>query len=144
MGPFDHLDTGFGLYFFDNHLFVGAVIHDARANMDLGDFLSHGRIPEIYLGQTRDDGRTGTVPAIQQPCDFGIRVFVYTELSIFSVKSHQAPAAPDAHVIHGFFTPDNQYFFHVISFHLFILKQPFIYADAVFLLLICKPYASLN
>jgi hypothetical protein len=84
--------------------------------MDFGDFFSHGGIPEVHLGQARDNGRARTVPAVQQPGDFRIRVFVYTEFTLFSVESHQTSAASDADIIHGFFTPDDQYFFHWVSF----------------------------
>jgi hypothetical protein len=81
--------------------------------MNLGDFFSHGGIPEVHLSQARHNGRAGAVPAVQQPCDFSIRVFVSIEFTRFSVEPHQASAAPDADIIHGFFTSDNQYFFHV-------------------------------
>jgi hypothetical protein len=104
------------------------MVHDARADMDFGDFFSHGGIPEVHLGQARDNGRSRTVPAVQQPGDFSIRVFVYTEFTLFSVESHQTSAASDADIIHGFFTPDDQNFFHMVSFHpvpflLFIVRS---------------------
>jgi hypothetical protein len=147
MGPFNHLDTSFGFYFIDNHIFVGTVIRDARADMDFGDFFSHGRIPEIHLGQACDNGGSRAVPAVQQPRDFSVRVFVHTKLPVFSVESHQTSAASDTDIIHGFFTPDDQNFFHIVSFLPFrfsrsFLQQSLITADMMFPWLNCKPYAS--
>ncbi len=67
MGPFDHFDTGFGFYFFDNDLFVGAVIRDARADMDLGDFSFMGAFHKFTWAKRVTMVAPGQSPQFNNP-----------------------------------------------------------------------------
>jgi hypothetical protein len=42
---FDHRDTGLGLYFNDQRLAVGAVIHNAGGDMDFGHLFTQRLVP---------------------------------------------------------------------------------------------------
>jgi hypothetical protein len=111
--PENYLNTGFGFDLINDNIFVGAMIGNAGADMNFGDLFVDRPVPQADLGKTGNDGCPGTVAAVYQPYDFGIVFAIPFEFTGPPVKSHHAAGAANADIIHGFLTPNEQYFFHL-------------------------------
>lgn len=86
MGSQNHFHPRLVLDFLDQGIPMRTMIGDAGTEMNLGDLFLHRFVPQIELCQPRHDGRTRTVPTVQEADDCGIAFRVAIELAGFAVE----------------------------------------------------------
>lgn len=124
MSTQDYFNPCFCLYFFDNCLFIRAVIRNARCNMNFCNVFINRLVPEVDLRKPSNNGGTRTIAAVNKAYQLGIIAVIPAKIAGPSVKAHHAPGTADTYIVHGSFAPDNQYFFHAFNAPVVFLPCP--------------------